>query len=111
MSDSPDNDEVKITVRLPYWLHAIYEKRAGQLRRSLNSEFVMALDRYKEAKEVSLLAGQILEAPGHTGIAADLDMSPEELAARIAQGRTPANFPLPPTKVVRKKKDTNEKTG
>ena len=46
-----DDEFVRMTMRLPTWLHAELEQRAKAHRRSLHSEILMLLKRFSEAEE------------------------------------------------------------
>lgn len=49
-----NDDEVKITVRLPPELHAKLIERARTTRRSLNSEVITLLERFVDSREIGV---------------------------------------------------------
>ena len=62
-SDMNDNEEIKLTLRIPKFLHTKLEKRRETTRRSLNQEIVILLERFVESVELTVMEGGQQVAP------------------------------------------------
>ena len=50
---TPDNEQMKdFALRIPEYLYDLLEKRSKVTRRSVNSEIIVILERFADAKEV-----------------------------------------------------------
>jgi len=56
-SDMNENEEIRLTLRIPKFLHTKLEKRRAITRRSLNQEIVILLERFIESVESAVMEG------------------------------------------------------